>query len=279
MLIILTATNIGVYFIFENMAYDTEYKQLRTHSEELASSLSKTVNQAEPTTVLRAFLPPDGMVRILDTKGKVKVEVQSVNGIKYFTPTIKKGNKATIDKYKGIPTLSISVPVVWTNGEVVELQMTQLLMDMNNNLGLLKIILISVTIFSMIPIIATSVTIGRIITNPIENLIQTMAQSQKSGSYEKITVPPEAKDELAQMGRTFNNLMTQLEQNYNKQEQFVSNASHELKTPLTVIESYANLLSRRGFADLTVAEEAVAAIVSESGRMKEMIEQLLELAT
>jgi len=58
----------------------------------------------------------------------------------------------------------------------------------------------------------------------------------------------------------------------------VSNASHELKTPLTVIESYANLLSRRGFADLAVAEEAVAAIVSESGRMKEMIEQLLELA-
>ncbi len=58
----------------------------------------------------------------------------------------------------------------------------------------------------------------------------------------KFNVSIEGKDELAQMGRTFNDMMEQLEQNYKKQEQFVSNASHELKTPLTVIESYSRLL-------------------------------------
>lgn len=279
MLIILTVTNIGVYFLFEKMAYDTEYKQLRTHSEELASSLSKSGEQTEPVTILRAFLPPDGALRILDAKGKVKIEVQSVNSIKNYTPQINKGEQSTIGKYNGIPTLSISVPVIWTTGEVVELQMTQLLMEMDNNLNLLKIILISVTIFSMIPIIAASVTISRIVTNPIEKLIQTMAQSRETGTYEKIALPPDGRDELAQMSRTFNDLMAQLEQNYKMQEQFVSNASHELKTPLTVIESYAKLLSRRGFADITVSEEAVSAIASESGRMKKMIEQLLDLAS
>ena len=85
-------------------------------------------------------------------------------------------------------------------------------------------------------------------------------------------------DELAQMERTFNEMMGQLEQNFMKQEQFVSNASHELKTPLTVIESYARLLERRGFDNREVVDEALAAIISETGRMKEMIAQMLDLA-
>ena len=105
-----------------------------------------------------------------------------------------------------------------------------------------------------------------------------MSQSRQTGNYEKIDVPAEGKDEMAQMGHEFNDMMGQLESNFKKQEQFVSNASHELKTPLTVIESYARLLSRRGFDDRSVAEEAVAAILGESIRMKDMIAQMLELA-
>ena len=130
----------------------------------------------------------------------------------------------------------------------------------------------------MIPITISSIALGRIVTQPIEKLINTMSQSRKAGTYEQISVPADGKDEMAQMGRTFNDMMGQLEQNFNQQEQFVSNASHELKTPLTVIESYARLLTRRGFDDRAIAEEAVGAILSESVRMKEMIEQLLQLA-
>ena len=130
----------------------------------------------------------------------------------------------------------------------------------------------------MIPITASSIALGRIVIQPIENLIKTMSQSRQTGKYEKIDVLAEGKDEMTQMGREFNDMMGQLESNYKKQEQFVSNASHELKTPLTVIESYARLLSRRGFDDRSVAEEAVGAILSESIRMKDMIEQMLHLA-
>ena len=91
-----------------------------------------------------------------------------------------------------------------------------------------------------------------------------MSQSRLSGTYKKIIVPPNGKDEMAQMGIAFNEMMEQLEQNYKKQEQFVSDASHELKTPLTVIESYAKLLSRHGFSNTEIAEESVQAIVNET---------------
>lgn len=72
--------------------------------------------------------------------------------------------------------------------------------------------------------------------------------------------------------------MAQLEDAHDKQQQFVGNASHELKTPLTVIESYTKLLKRRGTQDAKITEEALEAILKETTNMKSMIEQMLALA-
>jgi len=278
MLIILALTNIGVYFLFEKMAYDTEYNQLHERANELTYSLSRTSEQMDPSTVLRAYLPPSGSVRVIDETGAVIPGPQNVEGIEHFQPELQEGKRYSIGKYEEIPVLTISMPVIWMNGKVVELQMIQLLNDVKQNLVTLILILAGVTLIAMIPITISSIALGRMVTQPIEKLITTMSRSRKTGTYEKISVPTEGQDEMTQMGRTFNDMMGQLEQNFNQQEQFVSNASHELKTPLTVIESYARLLTRRGFDDRAVAEEAVGAILSESIRMKEMIEQLLQLA-
>jgi two-component system, OmpR family, sensor histidine kinase ArlS len=58
----------------------------------------------------------------------------------------------------------------------------------------------------------------------------------------------------------------------------VSDASHELKTPLTVIDSYVKLLKRWGKERPDILEEAINTIASESSRMKYLTEQLLQLA-
>jgi two-component system, OmpR family, sensor histidine kinase ArlS len=278
MLVILTLTNTGIYFVYKKLAFDTEYHQLNTQSQDLIASLSRMTGQTDPATVLRAYIPPQGVVRIVDPTGKVKVAVQSAEGIENYSPEIMPGDQYSIGKYLGTPVLIMQVPVIWTDGKVVELQMIQLLSDVKHTLGLLMLILLGVTLIAMIPITASSIALGRIVIQPIDNLIRTMSQSRQTGKYEKIDVLAGGKDEMTQMGREFNDMMGQLESNYKKQEQFVSNASHELKTPLTVIESYSRLLSRRGFDDLSVAEEAVGAILGESIRMKDMIAQMLQLA-
>ncbi len=278
MLVILTLTNTGIYFVYEKMAFDTEYHQLKTQSEDLIASLSQMTKQNDPATVLRAYIPPNGAVRILDSTGKVKVESQSAEGIGRYNPKIASKERYSIGEFDNTPVLTMREPVIWTDGKVVELQMIQLMSDVKHNLSLLKLILLGVTLIAMIPITVSSAALGRIVIQPIDNLIKTMSQSRQTGTYEKIDVSAEGKDEMAQMGHEFNDMMGQLESNFKKQEQFVSNASHELKTPLTVIESYARLLSRRGFDDRSVAEEAVEAILGESIRMKDMIAQMLQLA-
>ncbi|QIZ10905.1 HAMP domain-containing histidine kinase [Priestia megaterium] len=118
----------------------------------------------------------------------------------------------------------------------------------------------------------------KLITNPVTSMIQTMKEIRQSGRFKRLTFEGKSKDELFQMGETFNHMIDLLETNYEKHKQFVSNASHEFKTPLTIIESYASLLKRRGLTEPELFSESIEAIHSEAIRMKEMTEQLLLLA-
>ena len=65
---------------------------------------------------------------------------------------------------------------------------------------------------------------------------------------------------------------------YRSQMRFVSDASHELRTPIAVIQGYANLLNRWGKDDPATRQEAIDAIRQEADSMKELVEQLLFLA-
>lgn len=278
MLILLILSNLGIYFTFDRTQHKTEYSQLLGSAKELTVALSKMTDEEEAEIILRAYVPPNGALRVVDENGDDVLTVQSMEGLDKKFPVPKKGEDYTLIPYDGYEALSISIPTIWPTGEVVNLEVTQVLTDLKANLRLLKMVMIGITLFAMIPIIISSITLGRIVTQPIEKLIQAMTDSRRSGTFQQIAVPEHGKDELAQMGQTFNELMIQLEQNYRKQEKFVSDASHELKTPITVIESYARLLERRGMDKPELTEEALSAIRSETKRMKEMVEQMLDLA-
>lgn len=75
-----------------------------------------------------------------------------------------------------------------------------------------------------------------------------------------------------------NNLIDRMRESYRQQSRFVSDASHELRTPISVIQGYANMLDRWGKEDETVLEEGIEAIKHESEHMSTLVEQLLFLA-
>lgn len=75
-----------------------------------------------------------------------------------------------------------------------------------------------------------------------------------------------------------NSLLERMHESYRQQAQFVSDASHELRTPIAVIQGYANMLNRWGKQDEKILDESIAAIQSEAAYMNRLIEQLLFLA-
>ncbi|MFC7687396.1 sensor histidine kinase [Ureibacillus sp. GCM10028918] len=280
MLILLALMNTGVYVLYEQLAINTEYKQLKTRSEELLTSLNQITDATatDPNFILRAYMPSDGAVRVLNGSGKQISSVYASLEIENIKLQLGKDEKYAKSEIDGIPVIMTETPAIWIDGSVVKLQLLQRLNEVANNAALLKLILVAVTVLIAIPLLLSNMALSRIILKPLERLNLAMKKSGTTGNYEKIERAEVGKDELAEIGRTFNGMMEALETNYRKQEQFVSNASHELRTPLTVIESYAKLLLRRGFTNEKVAQEALEAIVNESGRMTDLIIQMLELA-
>lgn len=84
--------------------------------------------------------------------------------------------------------------------------------------------------------------------------------------------------DLKGIENAINNLLKRLQASYREQTRFVDDASHELRTPIAVIQGYASMLERWGMDDRATLEEAVHAISEESAHMKELVDQLLFLA-
>lgn len=84
--------------------------------------------------------------------------------------------------------------------------------------------------------------------------------------------------ELESLENAINNLLMRMRESNRQQARFVNDASHELRTPIAVIEGYANMLARWGREDEKVLDESITAIQHESSHMKVLVEQLLFLA-
>lgn len=93
------------------------------------------------------------------------------------------------------------------------------------------------------------------------------------------------RDELGRLTGTINGLLARLDDSFTAQSQlvetqrrFIADASHELRTPLTSIMGFTNMLQTWAINDPKAAGEALAALESETLRMRELVDGLLALA-
>lgn len=113
---------------------------------------------------------------------------------------------------------------------------------------------------------------------PIKNLTE-MARNLTVNNLHSERLPVRGTEkELRELTQVVNEMLDRLELSYESQKQFVSNASHELRTPIAVIQGYSRMLSRWGASDPEILNEAVEAIGDESKAMQELVEKLLFLS-
>ncbi|WP_416728620.1 ATP-binding protein [Fictibacillus sp. JL2B1089] len=282
LLIILLVTNSGIYLLFQKNLHDNALEGTETRMESLTEAVkTSTETKMNMTQLLRAYLPADSMIRIITSNNRVVATSSRITDddmLQEIKPIFRTNQYSEVKTLDGMVYTVSQHPVIWTDGEVVALQLIEKEASIPNTLQILRIVLIIATLLILIPSYIGGRFLSRLILVPISNLTRTMEENQRLGTYKRITINKKSNDELNKMARTFNHMMDLLENNYKKQEQFVSDASHELRTPLTVIESYAKMLKRWGGNRPEILEEAVEAIHSESIRMKELTQQMLILA-
>ncbi len=132
-------------------------------------------------------------------------------------------------------------------------------------------------LFGLFIAIISGLFISRKVLRPIRE-ITSMAQTIEINNLDQRIDTGMSDDELGKLATTINHMLDRIETGVRQQKQFAANASHELRTPVTVISGYADLLDRWGKNDENALEESIAAIKSEASNMQNLIDKLLFLA-
>ena len=189
------------------------------------------------------------------------------------------------------PIETATYTVIWDNGKVMVKEASEFLYNVRI---ILIIIGIVEGIFLLEEIIFGTARVRKIlkplneIAETAERLSNMVFDEEKFHSIEDAIskISPVASDERIHIGDSefkgledaINKLLDRMRDSYRQQARFVSDASHELRTPISVIQGYANMLDRWGKSDESVLDESITAIKCESENMKNLVEQLLFLA-
>ncbi len=110
---------------------------------------------------------------------------------------------------------------------------------------------------------------------PVDKIAQTAQEIEENDLSQRINV--NTKDELGRLAATLNAMIERLERAFQRQKQFTSDASHELRAPLAVIEAESSLALQKERPP-TDYRQSLETISQESKQMSSLIEQLLTLA-
>jgi two-component system, OmpR family, sensor histidine kinase ArlS len=278
--ILLIVMNLSIYYSFSKLTLNSELITAKKEMIQITKDIGKSLGAVPDAVLLRAYVPLNGMIQIVTEDNTSLSTVTSPDEqqlIKKKTVFYVKDLSQTISYNQRLYTF-ISAPIILQDGFVANLQITKSLEPARDILTTLRWVLIMVTLITLIPVLISSKVLSKLITKPVSTMIKTMTDIRQNGQFKRLELDGNSKDELFQMGETFNHMMELIEVNFEKQQQFVSNASHELRTPLTIIESYSSLLKRRGLKEPELFAESIDAIHSEAIRMQELTEQLLLLA-
>ncbi|WP_458411930.1 ATP-binding protein [Schinkia sp. CFF1] len=284
MLLILILINVVVFILFMNTTLKMEEDMGFQKAGDIVKNIRANDTPSRIQSELKNNLTENSYIRILEPKGRILYEVTNENALankikgKFVnTPEFERRGIAVEGKEKQV--LIVRVPMRDGGFHNASLEIAEELEGLETRKDILLWILGVSTVLAVILSLLSGKWLSNIIMRPISNMINTMEDIERSGVPKKIMLQNDTKDELQTLANTFNRMIDRLEENFKKQSQFVSDASHELKTPLTVIKSYASLLKRHGLEDKELAEEAIQAIYSEATRIQKMTETFLDVAS
>lgn len=279
MLLLIVLVNTSIYFLFYKISANTELEQLSNHTNTIVETIVQNPDIPKEQ-MLSAFVPENGIIRIISQDEEKLITTKTKR--KAFTELpyqfIDYEAKEITQNEEGVLIAVVHKPIIWDTGEIVTLQVADYLFTLDDVMNTLLYVLVAASIIMLIPTVIAGNLLSKFILKPIQELIRAMKVNMKKENWQTIDLQSKSKDELFEMEKTFNDLIVHLKNSFTKQEQFVSDASHELKTPISIIKSYAELLKRRGKTHPEVFTESVEAINSEADRMQLLVNQLLDLA-
>lgn len=266
------------FSVLQGWVHNHEKEIIRKNMEEIVAYL----DSIEPTGDLessRDFLDVlnerHQLIRIVTEQGVPVVTVTDRVDEDWVAPQYASAERLEQLTPAGDALLVYRKPIEFRSTRVT-IEIVRNLENFESLITLITSLLVATAIISII----LSLVGGRIISyqllNPINAMIRTMKGIREKGLKERVQIS-NPQDELTELSTMFNELMDSLTKSFDQQQQFIEDASHELKTPLTIIHGHLSLLKRWGKDDPEVLERSIQLSLNETNRLIHMVSELLIL--
>lgn len=280
LIFILILYNIFVYFFVIRVTTRGELQLLTNKADLVIETLRKQgMRGFEDPKLLSDLYNYNEMMRIVTGDVRIVNQVGTDEELLSIPPQMQVYNQSETRQINGQRVLFLSVPFFDQGHLIGTIEAARRLTVLDSYLQILVGALSVTSIGAIVFAIFGTYWFTSRLTGPIAQMVQTMREIDRSGKLYRVKLNGrEESVELQQMVRAFNQMIDRLDRTIEHQKHFVADASHELKTPLTVISSYADMLKRWGRDNTEVRDEAIEAIARETERLQNLIRSMLTLA-
>ena len=271
--------------VSQNLMVSSNQTNLRSTAKVIESALMGLEQLTEENVaVALTGLDEAGATRIMvtDAAGMVLYDTRqgddAVGEYALYSVIVSalKGSDTFYCQYDGEAFLSrMATPVVYHNQTVgavyaydYDTEQAALLKSFQSNL-------LTISVMIALLVAGLSITLSRMLTLQISGLLQAI-RSVREGAYSH-RADASGTDEIAQIAAEFNSLTDRLQTTEDARRRFVSDASHELKTPLAGIRLLTDSILQTEGMDEETTKEFVTDIGREAERLSRITENLLRL--
>lgn len=184
----------------------------------------------------------------------------------------------------------------WFNFDSYHLYYTKTVSQYGNHftvwINLYKVVdIIKITLYTMLTVICLTLIFGiwrvwqlsQRLVAPLADLssatekVSLKIEQSNQGIKDRLPEPT-TPIEVNELAKSFNQLLDVIGEKEDREKQFVSDASHELKTPIAAINGHLKLIKRRGQAHPEIIADSLAYISQETQRMQRLVQNLLDLS-
>ena len=218
----------------------------------------------------------------------VRLQLFTIKGKKIITDSLLKLNNnagipkdaSLFSKFQTIHISDKSYRIYWSFVDVEDntpyvLETSASLDFIYSDLHDLQILFLIIIPFVLIITGFTAYVISKAAFKPVIQMAET-AKLISAISLDKRLELPKANDEVRLLGETLNEMINRIDNAFKNQKQFIANASHEIKTPLTIIQSELELAERKSKVD--EMRDSINIALSEVGGLTKLTNSLLTLA-
>ena len=287
--ILLISFSSFLYFTLSKSLYRDVDNKLRSLAEliasESASPLSKFgFGNIDQTLETSMNLKPIGkFIQVLDESGNIGRKSDNLKNVQLpiSLNALKNASKGLITfetnrSFENAPLRIITFPVLEKNHINKIVQVASSLEDVEDALNTLLLILIIAVPLALLVASLGGQFLASKALKPVDHITQTARMITSQNLNQRIN-PPKVKDEISRLVETLNEMISRLDRSFRQVKQFSTDASHELKTPLTILKGEVEVALRKERVPHEY-EQVLKSNLEEINRMSQIVEDLLLLS-